>query len=258
MSIAGGIRGDAQLAVDAFGLPRDECGHPVLVGDAKPAALGRQIDLPLLLPALVALQLELGKVDAQDPDGAFMNDVGLAQARREAHPLNRGVRRHRDRGAAAIGHPIGDREHELRVDRDGSGKDKAAGRGVGECHRMLGGQVAAGGGPQRLAVRKAGQIGAHPALLGEIGVRLALRPQQLHQGRSLGNLLVIALEEEVIDAGALEGQGAGQGRGIDPHPGALGQGLGAGQSRRRRKRGGQGGGDFRLRPCGRLQLGLRT
>ena len=197
-------------------------------------------------------------IRAEHPDRPLMNDVDLAKAGGNAEALDRGEGGEGDGAAAMVDHLVGHGEHELVVHRDGAREGEARRRGVAEHHGMLRGERPGGHRrPDRLTGRQSRKIGADPALFGEIGVRHAFRPQELHQGRALGHLLVVALEEEIIDPGALQRQGSGKRRGVDHDARALGQGLSAGH-RRRRGRGGRGRrGGLGFGAGGGLKLGLR-
>ncbi len=106
------------------------------------------------------------------------------------------------------------------------------------------------GGPQGVGAGQAGQVGAGPADLGEIGALRALGPEQLHQGRLGVDRLVIVLQIQVIDAGALKGDRAGEVGRVHLDARRQGLRLGAGQEHRGRDR---AGGQTRM---GQLSRGL--
>ncbi len=84
---------------------------------------------------------------------------------------------------------------------------------------MAGGQGRVGGRrPGRRIVRQARQIGPRPAEGREVGVGGAGWPEQLHQRRMGLQGLAIALQEQVVDPAALQGDGALQAGRVDADP----------------------------------------
>ncbi len=213
IDVHGLVGGGAVEGPDLLGLIGDQRGQPVLVGDAEPTAVGGLVDFALLLPAPVALQLE---AVAKPADGALVHVGGAQDVRWQAAALHLPERRDRDRGGALVRHRVGDGEHVLRVHGDGAGERQTLGRTVAEHDRVPGRErTTAARGPERVQARQALQVGADPAELGEIGVDCALRPEQLHRRRLRIQGLVVAAEEQVVEARALQGHRALERRRLD-------------------------------------------
>ena len=211
--------GHPVLALDALFLIRDHGGEPVLVGDAGPAAGGGDRRAAAVLQPLGVLHL--AQFVAEPADRAFMDDLYLAQAGRDALALDRAVGSERHRSRAGVGHGVGHREHEAVVHLDLAGKGQAL-AGAGAQRQRLAGregrtldQL-----PDGVCGRQAGQVGAGPAELGEVGVARALRAQQLHRRRGLVDRLAVVLQEQVVDPRAAQGDRTAQGRSRDRRPGA--------------------------------------
>jgi hypothetical protein len=195
--------------------------------------LERLVLLPLGILGLVLQQVlaVLDAVDAaQHADAAFVDDLGLAQAvravGRDALALDRGVGGQGHGRAALVADGVGDREHGVGIDRDGAGEHQALAVVIGQHDRRGRAQhLARRGRPHRLGRGQAGHAGdPGPAEVGEPGVLGAGGTEQLDRRRVLVGRLGEALEPQVVDPRALQGDRARQGRGVDIDPGALGLG----------------------------------
>ncbi len=187
--------------------------------------------LARLLGPVAVLQLGGGVAVTfrEGADPALMQDLGLAQHRRHALALNAAIGRDDDGRGAEVGDRVRDREHILVVDRDHAGEAQTLTIVPGQGDRCGRGQGRAPGQtPDSVGARNAaGNIGAGPAELGEIGMLHALGAEQF-DGRCVRvEGLAIAGQEQIIDPPALKRQRSLQGRGAHGHPRHAPEGLGA-------------------------------
>ena len=141
-----GLAGRAGLLdrhVDRLLLVGNEGRHPVLVGDADPAAGGLQLLLLVVLEVGVA---EFLVAVVEDAVRAFMQHVGALRRRRaEAHDEAPGEHRHRL--VRLVLDALLDGEHEERVDRDIECEDQALAIVPGQPHRLVRRHCGLVGGP---------------------------------------------------------------------------------------------------------------
>jgi hypothetical protein len=197
-------------------------GQPILVRDAEPAAGGLEVELPVVDHIAVVDLLE-GLVE--HPDQAFVQDVE-AQDLRRAGARNQAVGRQLDVRVAVVHHPLGDGEHVVLVELQDALEAQALAVVPSQGHRRSGAEAVRVRLPQAVAAGQRRPPGARgPAEIGVIGLDRTDREQQFDQGAVRLDCFTVALEDEIVETAALEGDRAGQGGAVDGNARLLGQGV---------------------------------
>ncbi len=163
--------GGADLAL----LIGDQRGQPVLVGDAEPAALARQLDVAVVAQIVV---VDLLKLAAEHADRALVQDVE-AERRGRAPAADQAVGLQRDRLVAGVLDPLHHGQEVVLVDRDLAQEAQARAIVPAQRDRLARPELGAVGLPLRVRTRHRDlRIGGDPAELDEVGVRRARRAEQ--------------------------------------------------------------------------------
>jgi hypothetical protein len=242
------------------GLPvaGDEGGHPVLVGEADPAAFLDLHDLGLRAFALDEVQI--GDIVVADfveltidlPDHALVQDEEVLKIVGQAVARDDPVGGEANLGVGGVFDLLRDAEHELVVHRDGAAEDQPVAivpdqrDGAADAERLpafqLPGRVRAGHLFEVELTRRG------PAVERVIGFRPAGGREEAHDGRILFQRLVVFAQGQVVDPAASERNRAGEFRGLDRDArglvqrdlGHLGVGHGRGRGAGARRWRGQG------------------
>ncbi len=230
-------------------LARNDCGRPIFVGIAEPAALrvasGRQ-DLGVvgLLGDLGVVDFRVVLVGSDDADETFEKH-GVAGGLRRPLPGVRRVGKERDRLLAVVLDGVGEGEHVILVDGNLALEDQPSAIVIGQGDWRGLGQPVAIGLPHRIGIGQFQRDAARGdiAEVDEIAVRRAGGRQQ-HDVRAVRvGRLAILLQRDVVEPRALERHAAEHFPRVDDNARALRQGVGAAQRLRR-------GGGLQLRGAG--------
>ena len=197
--LALGFPRDREASRELFLLRRNDSHHPVLVGDAKPAARAVKLDLRLLRVAHVRVRVLLQQA-RQNTEHAFVQGP-LLGVRESAFPRGYRIGKQRDGRARVVLHAVVDREHVILVDRDATREDLSLPVVPRQHERRFRRQRIAGCRPDGRGIRNAG-LGpwrGRPACLGIRRRRRSLRRQEDDFIAVRVQLHAIFLEPQVVD-----------------------------------------------------------
>ena len=223
--------------------------QPVFVGEAEPTA-GR-VEFDRRGAFEVGVFVGVLQRAVEDADRSDMQEIGRRH-RHLALARDQGIGEQRHCRARGVRHGLRHREHIVAVDAEAAGEGEARAIVPGEIDRMIGRELAARAGPERIGSGNfdASVAAGDPTELDRIGLRGALGREQHDLGAVRIGGLAVADERQIVELAAYQIDRAGEARRVDFDARSLLQHGLARRGRRGSGHSGAGRGRGRLRRRG--------